>query len=314
MRIARCITHGALYHVISRFSDHRWFFEHEEERARYLHLFSRAIARTDWLSVSYALMSNHIHHALIAGEDSLESIFKACHSPFANWMNSRHGRIGPVFADRAAAWLVRPEHAGRLIAYIHNNPVRAGVVAHASHSAWTSYRAIAGLAQAPTWLGVDRARELAPQLDCDVDLEEDDEGLPGIHKAARKRGAIELGTPEAGTGTVRLVVRRYARVFHDPLEVVKLVAALTNVDAPRVRSRSTERSACSARRIAVHVGVALGLGASAMGTALGISRQAASKLSLKRLSDDEEALVYLAVVRLTELTPSPDKLLKSAAA
>ena len=63
MRIARCTEPTVVYHVISRFVDREWILDDDEERARYLALFGRAIALTDWMSISYCLMSNHIHPA-----------------------------------------------------------------------------------------------------------------------------------------------------------------------------------------------------------------------------------------------------------
>jgi hypothetical protein len=47
-----------------------------------------------------------------------------------------------------------------VIAYIHNNPVRAGVVAKASDSSWTSHRAYVGSSKPPQWLKVDHGYEL----------------------------------------------------------------------------------------------------------------------------------------------------------
>ena len=41
-----------------------------------------------------------------------------------------------------------------LIAYVHNNPVRAGIVNEAAHSAWTSHRAYLGAAASAEWLDV----------------------------------------------------------------------------------------------------------------------------------------------------------------
>jgi hypothetical protein len=42
-----------------------------------------------------------------------------------------------------------------LIRYVHNNPVRAGVVDRASESGWSSHRAYLGLEKVPPWLGVE---------------------------------------------------------------------------------------------------------------------------------------------------------------
>jgi hypothetical protein len=314
MRIARCIEPGVVYHVISRFVDRGWFFSADEERDKYLFLFGRAVQHSDWTSLSYCLMSNHIHHGLLAGAAPMSAIFKKAHSPFANWMNERHHRIGPIFADRPASWATRPENEARLIAYIHNNPVRAGVVTRARDSSWSSHRAFINAEAAPPWLDVETARrrsgiegsEFDRWVDGVHDLGETDT-LAGIHRAARKRGALELGTPTAAPVVVPLVARRFARILPDPREVIDVVAELLRIEPKQFRSRSTKQSAVAARCIAVHSGVALGITASEMGTSLGISRQAASQIMSKSLSEVERAIVVLVGQRLTELTPSPGK-------
>ena len=50
----------------------------------------------------------------------------------------------------------RARGAGALTAYVHNNPVRFGLVREASASTWTSHRAWMGLEPPPPWLAVDR--------------------------------------------------------------------------------------------------------------------------------------------------------------
>src|SRR5437868_4699035 len=145
---------GALYHCIWQFVDQTWFIQHAEERERYLFLLGRALKRSDWRCVAYAVMSNHIHIAAIAGKRPMSSWTLAVNSPFAGWLNKQHRRKGPVFADRAKDHQIRPAREGAVIAYIHNNPVEAGVVARARDSRWTSHRAYAGLDPVPDWLDV----------------------------------------------------------------------------------------------------------------------------------------------------------------
>jgi hypothetical protein len=59
-----------------------------------------------------------------------------------------------VFAERARIHIVDPGAAAVLVAYIHNNPVRAGVVTDALDSTWTTHRAVVGHDVAPPWLDV----------------------------------------------------------------------------------------------------------------------------------------------------------------
>lgn len=314
MRIARVTAPGAVYHVISRFVDQRWEFREDIERAKYLSLLGRALQSCDWRCLSYALMSSHIHLAMVAGEQPMWRWLKRVHSPFANWMNERHDRLGPLFAQRPNAWAVRPEHIGELIAYIHNNPVRAGVVAHARDSAWTSHAAYVGLTSAPRWLavgeGLQRCGLTRDHFDAVVngaDVAPERVPLDGIHRAARKRGAVELATPTAKPTEVPLVARRFARVRPDPRLVVAALEDVIGIPASRIASRSNTATLRVARCLAVHSGLALGLTITEISTALGLSRQAGSRIAGRPLDDVGRAVVALVAARLTKVTPSPAK-------
>lgn len=60
MREARSFQEGLPYHLISRFVDRERFI-HESERDHYLRLLGRAIRKSDWRLLAFAVTSNHIH-------------------------------------------------------------------------------------------------------------------------------------------------------------------------------------------------------------------------------------------------------------
>jgi hypothetical protein len=60
-----------------------------------------------------------------------------------------------VFADRPRSLLVEQDrYLLELVRYVHNNPVRAGVVRYARNSVWSSHQAYVGRGEAPEWLRV----------------------------------------------------------------------------------------------------------------------------------------------------------------
>jgi len=91
---------------------------------------------------------------------------------YTQWFNRRHRRSGHLLQGRFKAILVeRDPHLLELCRYVVLNPVRAGMAAGAGSWPWSSYRATAGRAAAPSWLEVEwtlsqfsstrsRAREL----------------------------------------------------------------------------------------------------------------------------------------------------------
>lgn len=304
MRIARLFVPDVVYHLIWRFVDRQWFFSSDEERETYLRMLAHALAETDWRCLAYALMSNHIHLAAVAGRCPLGPWAKAVNAPFAQWMNQRHGRLGPLFADRPRARATAPEKEAAVISYIHNNPVRAGVVKWARDSTWTSHRAYVGLTTAPTWLhtseGLARCR-IDDGSDFDhfvaaqhTDLEHID--LAAMGHAARKRGAIALATPNPIS--IPLVRRPFGHVRPDPRRLVEVVANLTGLPLGLICSRRQIRAACGARRIAAHSGLVLGISNSDVAAALGISPQAVSRMTRSRLDALQARIANLVCDRL----------------
>jgi REP element-mobilizing transposase RayT len=106
--------------------------------------------------LAYCLMSNHVHLAVVQGTAPLSRFMKSLHTGFAGWANRNRGRgsaLGAVFAGRPRMVLVeRDEYLLELVRYIHNNPVRAGVVRRAANSAWSSHQGYVGQVEGPEWL------------------------------------------------------------------------------------------------------------------------------------------------------------------
>ena len=152
-RSARLYFPGGIFHLISRFYNRKPLMSGAAERLHYLQLHEKATNRSDATVLAWCLMSSHIHLVVKAGEAPLSVLMKAVNTGFANWLNRRKGRLGAVFADRYKAILVEDErYLLELVRYVHNNPVRAGVVATPEESTWSSHGAYMGLEAAPDWL------------------------------------------------------------------------------------------------------------------------------------------------------------------
>ena len=97
-------------------------------------------------------MTNHIHLALETGPVPLSRIVLALHGSYAQAFNQRHGRVGHLFQGRYKALLVqKTSYLLALVRYIHENPVKAGLVRHAATYRWSSDRFYRGMS-APDWL------------------------------------------------------------------------------------------------------------------------------------------------------------------
>ncbi len=303
MRTIRQFVPGVVYHLIWRFVDRSWFFTTDAERERYLKLLAHALTGADWRCLAYALMSNHIHLAMLAGRIALCDWSRRVNSPFADWMNQQHRRLGPVFAHRAADYAIVPAKVGAVISYIHNNPVRAGLVTHARDTNWTSHRAYVRLAPAPSWLGVEDGLALSgvgrAEFDAYVNSEPGDSGIVEVDRvgrAIRRRGALEVAT--ASTAAIPIVARAFAHVRIDARRLVELAAATSQIPMTMLCSRRRATEILVTRRAAVHTGQTLGLTVNDLAAALGLSSTAVSKIAQRPLSTSEAELRVAMLARV----------------
>jgi len=282
MRIARRQLPGLVHHLVWRCLNREWLIADDSQRARYLWWLGRALENSDWKCIAYAVMSNHVHIAAIAGEEPLARWSRRVNTPFALWMNNNNGRLGPFFAGRAADWALGPIAATSTIAYIHNNPVRASLVERARDSDWTSHRAYVGLSAVPRWLCVDEGLQRAGVGNID-DFERYVDGQPippertkanQASRALRRHGQTLEATPL--DAEVPVLVRRFGRLRPDPGRVLLHAAELLGLEAEAIASRRRDPRLREARVVVAHASRILGLTGGDVASALGISQQAVS--------------------------------------
>ena len=92
--------------------------------------------------VSYCLMPNHFHFLIKQLTDiKISELFQRVVSGYSKVFNTRHNRVGSVFQDQYKAVDVRSdEQLAWLSAYIHKNPVKAGLVKKPEDWIWSSYQ------------------------------------------------------------------------------------------------------------------------------------------------------------------------------
>lgn len=312
MRTIRLIVPGVTYHLISRFIEKRWFLRDDVARDQYLTYLGRSLADSDWRCISYALMSSHVHLGMIAGTAPLETWAKRAHSPFASWLNLSLDRIGPVFVRGPKDHAVDNDRVPALVAYHHNNPVRAGVVERASDSTWTSHGAYLGTRRPPPWLDVEHGMSLGnfsseADFDAWVNTAPEDPSridVGGIRRAAR-RGQIEFATP-TGDGILPIVARASAIVRPDPRLFVQVTAALLGVPVISMVARVRANAIVAARGVAVHAALAFGVPGSDIGAALGLSVSAVSRIRHRELDDASRRVVEAVITCVrTQLNTVP---------
>ncbi len=147
---------GALYHVTSRGNARESIFVDDTDRRQFLEVLDRVCGRTRWRIRAWCQMGNHYHLLLETPEANLSAGMRQLNGTYTQRFNRRHGRVGHVLQGRYKAIVVdRDSYLLEVTRYVLLNPVRAGLVRHASHWPWSSYRSTLGLADAPDWLAVE---------------------------------------------------------------------------------------------------------------------------------------------------------------
>ncbi len=149
-RRPRVFVDGATYHVYCRFAHGARVFAAPEEAERFLAIV-RDVKRTDELSIlAWCLMPTHYHLAVRTGRRPLWRSLRVIQGRFALLHNRRHKTLGPLWQGRYKARVVEGQDGlNRLLAYIHLNPVKAGLAASPLRYRWSGHRELLGRVRAP---------------------------------------------------------------------------------------------------------------------------------------------------------------------
>jgi putative transposase len=144
---------GALHHVASRGDRREDIFHDEVDRNAWLETLAQCCERFGWIVHAWCQMTNHYHLVIETPTPNLSAGMRQLNGVYTQTYNRRHARVGHVFQGRFKAILVdRDAYLLELLRYVVLNPVRAGMVTHASEWPWSSYRAMVGEEEAPSWL------------------------------------------------------------------------------------------------------------------------------------------------------------------
>jgi REP element-mobilizing transposase RayT len=114
-------------------------FVDTSDRFTFLHQLGEARDRFGIEVHAFALMTTHYHLLVRSPFANLGSAMQFVGSRFTQLHNRRFGRDGAIFRGRYHAVLVDSERYLKVAAaYIHRNPVEAGLVQRAEEYAWSS--------------------------------------------------------------------------------------------------------------------------------------------------------------------------------
>ena len=147
---------GALYHVFSRGNNQQDIFVTDDDRYLFLDTLGQMSERYDIDIFAYVLMDNHYHLLLRTPKANLSRSMQWLGTTYTRRFNLDHFQSGHLFQGRYKSILVENDaYLLQLSYYIHNNPLRAGIVNRLIDYRWSSYLAYAYNRRHPGWLDKD---------------------------------------------------------------------------------------------------------------------------------------------------------------
>lgn len=149
-RSNRVFLSGGIYHVYARVARGETIFAEETEAEAFVDVVRAAKERDGFRVFAWALMPNHYHMAIRTGRVPLWRTMASIQMRSSKGFNRRHGVLGPLWQGRYRAKLVEEEpYLQQLVAYIHLNPVKAGLVEDPARYRWSGHGELLGRHRAP---------------------------------------------------------------------------------------------------------------------------------------------------------------------
>ncbi len=146
---------GAMYHVINRGNYRRDLFENVGEAKAFLGTLKEAAERMGWRVHAYVLMRNHFHLALETPEPNLVEGMHWLQSTWGTRFNRFRKESGHLFQGRYRALLIEDISVmGKVVDYIHLNPVRAKIV-HPEQIKAFRWSSLGGIVKGEGWVSDD---------------------------------------------------------------------------------------------------------------------------------------------------------------
>lgn len=141
-RGARKSINTSFFHMMIQGVNKEFIFNKEEDIKQYLKIIKEKKQEYEFNIIAYCMMNNHAHF-LIYAEDikSFGKYMQQVNQKYVDYYNKKNNRCGVLFRNR---YLTEPIYDMRYlitcIKYIHENPVKAGMVEKCEDYKYSTYR------------------------------------------------------------------------------------------------------------------------------------------------------------------------------
>ena len=128
-RSLRLSFENAFYHITARGIRKENIFYSDKDKKVFLDKMNETFNKYSFVCYAYCLMDNHYHLFVKTPFANISQGMHYLNTSYANWFRAKHKLIGTIFQGRYKSILVDEDsYALVLSAYIHLNPLRAGMV------------------------------------------------------------------------------------------------------------------------------------------------------------------------------------------
>ena len=141
-RIARKNIGTPFIHVMVQGVNKEFIFDKKLYLNYYLKRIKIEAKNNSFKLIAYCMMNNHAHFLYyVLNMKNFEKFMKELNQNFATFYNRNEERVGVVFRNRYhIEQIFDINHIKNCIKYIHNNPVKSGMVKHPKEYTYSSYQ------------------------------------------------------------------------------------------------------------------------------------------------------------------------------
>ncbi|WP_210366227.1 transposase [Bacillus sp. REN3] len=138
-RRARQKSVNGIYHVMLRGANRQEIFHDEFDNMKFLDIVKRYKEIAEFSLYGWCLMGNHVHLLLKEGNEDLSITMKRIGVSYASYYNLKYQTTGHLFQDRFRSENVESvRYFKTVLRYIHQNPVKAGIIERVDEWRWSS--------------------------------------------------------------------------------------------------------------------------------------------------------------------------------
>ena len=139
-RRARSRSESGYYHIMLRGNAKENIFRDAQDKLRFLEIMQTKKEGDRFHLHAFCLMNNHVHLMLSEGTEDLSVVMKRINVSYVHCFNQKYKRVGHLFQDRFKSENVEQDrYLLALARYIHQNPLKAGMVKKVPDYKWSSY-------------------------------------------------------------------------------------------------------------------------------------------------------------------------------